>query len=149
MKVILNADVKGKGKKGELVEVSDGYARNFLFPKNLAVEASANNLNMKKQSDEAYSRKIALEKEAANELAKKLAESPVVIEEKAGTSGKLFGAVTTKDISTKLKEQHGIELDKHKIVLDDAIKQFGTFTAKAKLYPEISGVVTIHVREKA
>lgn len=147
MKVILNADVKGKGKKGQLVEVSDGYARNFLFPKNLAVEASNNNLNLKKQNDESVARKIALEKQAANEIASKLKECPIEIKEKAGVGGKLFGSVTTKDISSELKKQHGIEIDKHKITLDDGIKQFGTFIAKAKLYPEISGEITVHVRE--
>lgn len=147
MKVILNADVKGKGKKGQLVEVSDGYARNFLFPKNLAVEATNNNLNLKNQADEAYSRKIALEKEAANVVAKKLSEVTVVLTEKAGENGKLFGSVTTKDISTALKTQHGVEIDKHKIVLDDAIKNFGTFKAKAKLYVEITGEITVTVKE--
>lgn len=147
MKVILNADVKGKGKKGQLVEVSDGYARNFLFPKNLAAEATNNNLNLKKQSDEAYERKISLEKAAANEIATKLSEITVILTEKAGDNGKLFGSVTTKDISTALKSQHGIEIDKHKIVLEDAIKNFGTYKAKAKLYTEITGEITVQVKE--
>ena len=148
MKVILNADVKGKGKKGQLVEVSDGYARNFLFPKNLAIEASANNLNLKKQADDSSARKIALEKAEAHELAKKIENSPVTIEEKAGTGGRLFGAVTSKDIVQALKTQHGIEINKNKIMLEDSIKQFGTFTAKVKLYPEISATITVNVREQ-
>lgn len=146
MKVILNADVKGKGKKGELINVSDGYARNFLFPKNLAIEATANNLNMKKQNDAAAQRKIDIEKAAANEIAAKLKEIRVVIEQKAGSNGRLFGSVTTKDVADALKKQ-GLEIDKHKIVLEDSIKQFGTFTAKVKLYPEIVGTATIDVRE--
>ena len=148
MKVILNTDVKGKGKKGELLNVSDGYARNFLFPKNLAIEATANNLNVKKQGDAAYERKIELEKAAAREIATKLENLRVEMLEKAGSNGKLFGSVTTKDIAAALKTKHNLEIDKHKIILEDAIKQFGTFTAKAKLYPEIFGTITIDVREK-
>ncbi|MFI3226378.1 MAG: 50S ribosomal protein L9 [Clostridia bacterium] len=148
MKVILNADVKGKGKKGQLVDVSDGYARNFLFPKNLAVEASANNLNMKKQADESAARKIALEIAAAKEIAGKLEKCPITIEQKGGTSGRIFGSVTTKDIAEHLKSEHGIDINKQKIVLDDAIKQFGTFNVKVKLYPEITGTIIVNVREK-
>ncbi len=148
MKVILNADVKGQGKKGELVNVSDGYARNFLFPKNLAVEATANNLNLKKQDDASKARKIELDKQAARDLAALIEKSPIVIEEKTGTSGKIFGSVTTKDIATALKAQHNIEVDKHKIVMDTDVKTIGTFNLKVKLYPEITGTITLHVREK-
>lgn len=148
MKVILNQDVKGQGVKGDLINVSDGYARNFLFPKNLAVEANANNLNMKKQADDAHARQIAIEKAAAEEIATNLEKSPITLLEKAGNGGKLFGSVTSKDIASALKSQHNIEINKNKLVLDDSIKQFGTFTAKVKLYKGVVGTVTVHVKEQ-
>ena len=109
MKVILKADVKGKGKKGELIEVSEGYGRNFLMPRGLAEPATADNLNVKKAQDEAHARKIALEQQAAREAAEKLKESPVKVPAKGGTGGRLFGAVTSKEIAEELNKQYGLE----------------------------------------
>ncbi len=147
MKVILNADVKGKGKKGQIVTVSDGYARNFLFPKNLAKEATADNLNTAKLKEEAELARLAREKAAAQELAEELREKVVEITAKAGANGRLFGSITAADISDALKAQHKIEIDRHKIVLDENIKQFGTYEVKAKLYPEVSGKLRVMVKE--
>ena len=121
MKVVLTADVKGKGKAGELVNVSDGYARNFLFPKNLAVEANNAAMNELKGREEARAHHLAEEKAAAKALAEKLAKTTVVIHAKAGTSGKLFGAVTSKEISLELKNTHGLEVDRRKILKLTAI----------------------------
>ncbi len=147
MKVILNADVKGKGKKGQIVNVSDGYARNFLFPKNLAKEATADNLNVAKQQEAANLARIKREREAALALADKLKSLKAEVSAKAGSNGRLFGSVTTADISDALKSQHGIEIDKHKIVLSDNIKQFGTYEVKVKLYNEVGGTLSVVVKE--
>lgn len=147
MELILLQDVKGQGKKGELVKVSDGYARNFLLPKKLAVIATNDAINVKKQADAAAIRKIELDKAAANEIKAKLAEITVKLTAKGGAGGKLFGAITTKEISEALKSQHGIEIDKQKLVLKDSIKTFGTFTANAKLYKDIVGEVKVTVGE--
>lgn len=147
MKVILKADVKGKGKKGDLIEVSEGYGRNFLLPRGLADLATADNLNLKRQADEAQARKIALEKQAAKDTAEKLKELKVEIRAKGGAGGRLFGAVTAKEISEELKKQHGIEIAKNKIVLDEHIKSFGTYNVKAKLYTEITGEIHVQVVE--
>ncbi|MBR5542688.1 MAG: 50S ribosomal protein L9 [Oscillospiraceae bacterium] len=147
MKVILNADVKGQGKKGQIVNVSDGYARNFLFPKNLAKEATADNLNAAKIKEEADLARIAREKEAAKQLAAKLKTLKVEVSAKAGAGGRLFGSVTASDIADALKTQHKIEIDRHKIVLEDNIKQFGTYTVKVKLYNEVSGEMSVVVKE--
>ena len=133
MKVIFQQDVKGQGKKGELKNVSDGYARNYLIPRGLAMEATADNLN-------AYQLK---EKAKAAQMAKEKAAVQVKVTGKAGSSGKLFGAVTSKEISKALKEQFGIEIDSKKIVQAEPIKSFGAFDVKARLGYEISG--TIHV----
>ncbi len=148
MKVILTQDVKAQGKKGQMIEVSDGYARNFLLPRKLAVEATTDAVNAKKNADEAAQRRIEKEKDAANELKQKLAACPVKIMAKAGTGGRLFGSVTTKEISESLKAQHGIDIPKAKLVLDEAIRSFGTFEVKAKLYTEISGAVIVQVFEE-
>ena len=148
MKVILKADVKGKGKKGELIEVSEGYGRNFLMPRGLAEPATADNLNVKKAQDEAHARKIALEQQAAREAAEKLKESPVKVPAKGGTGGRLFGAVTAKEISEQLKAQHDMELDSKKLVLAEPIKTFGSFEVKAKLGFEVSGTVYVLVIEE-
>ena len=137
MKVIFNVDVKGQGKKGEMKEVSDGYARNFLLPKNLASEATTDNINALKLKERA----------AAMETAEKLSGIQVIIKAKAGNGGKLFGAVTSQEISKALKEQHGIEIEKNKIVMKDSIKNFGGYTVKAKLGHEISGNVSVMVIE--
>ena len=147
MKVILKADVKGKGKKGDLIEVSEGYGRNFLLPRGLADLATADNLNLKRQADEAQARRIALEKQAAKDTAEKLKELKVEIRAKGGAGGRLFGAVTAKEISEELKKQHGIEIAKNKIVLDEHIKSFGTYNVKAKLYIEITGEIHVQVVE--
>ncbi|MCI9482991.1 MAG: 50S ribosomal protein L9 [Clostridiaceae bacterium] len=147
MKVILKQDVKNQGKKGELIEVSEGYGRNYLIPRGLAEIATADNLNVMRQADEAKARRIALEQEAARNAAAKLKECTVVVKAKAGSGGRLFGAVTAKEISDSLKAQHGIDVAKNKIVMDEAIKSFGTYKVKAKLYPEISGEITVQVAE--
>ncbi|MDR3766025.1 MAG: 50S ribosomal protein L9 [Butyricicoccus sp.] len=147
MKVILKADVKGKGKKGALVDVSDGYGRNFLLPRGLADLATADNLNLKRQADEAQARRIALEQQNARDIAAKLKELKVEVRAKGGAGGRLFGAVTAKEISEALKAQHGIEVAKNKIVLEEPIKAFGTYMVKAKLYTEIPGEIHVQVIE--
>lgn len=145
MKVVLLQDVKGQGKKNDIINVSDGYARNFLFPKKLAVEADANILNEIKNKEAAKQRKIELEKQAARETAEKLQEIIVKIKIKEGTDGRLYGSVTTKDIAEALAEQHKIEVDKRKIVLAEPIKAYGTYSVDIKLYPEISGKLNVLV----
>ena len=147
MKVILNADVKGQGKKGQIINVSDGYARNFLFPKNLAKEATTDNLNTAKLKEEAERARIAREKAAAQELGEKLREMIINVPAKAGSNGRLFGSITATDISAALKKQYGIEIDRHKMVLDENIKQFGMYEIKVKLYNEVSGVLRVKVAE--
>ena len=147
MKVILNADVKGQGKKGQIVTVSDGYARNFLFPKNLAKEATTDNLNTAKLKEEAERARIAREKATAQELAKKMEEMVCEIPAKAGTNGRLFGSITTADIAAALSKQFKLDIDKHKIVLDENIKQFGTYEVKVKLYTEVAGKIRVKVCE--
>ncbi len=142
MKVIFQQDVKGQGKKGELKTVSDGYARNYLLPRGLAMEATNDNLNAYKLKEKAKAAQMAKEKAAALEAAEKLGAVQVKVA-KAGGSGKLFGAVTSKEISDALKEQHGLEIDSKKIVQAEPIKSYGAFDVKAKLGYEISG--TIHV----
>ena len=143
MKVILNADVKGQGKKGEMVEVSEGYARNYLLPRNLAIKATADNMNALKLKEQAKKAQIEREKEQAKAYAKQLGASVVKVWAKGGENGKLFGSVTSKEISEALKEQHGITLEKNRIVLEENIKSFGSYEVKCKLGYEISG--TIHV----
>ncbi len=147
MKVILTADVKGQGKKGQIVTVSDGYARNFLFPKNLAKEATTDNLNTAKLKQEAEAARIAREKAAAQELAEKLKTMVVKVQAKAGSNGRLFGSITAADISAALKKQFNIEIDRHKMTIDESIKQFGTYEVKVKLYNEVSGVLRVSVCE--
>lgn len=143
MKVIFNVDVKGKAKKGELKEVSDGYARNYLLPRKLASEATADNINALKLKEKAKAAQIAREKAEAEENAKKLQSLTVKVRAKAGNGGKLFGAVTSQEISAALSEQHGISIEKNKIVQAEPIKTFGSYDVKAKLGYEVSG--TIHV----
>ena len=147
MKVVLLADVKGQGKKGELVNVSDGYARNFLFPKKLAMEANAKIMNELKNKNEAEMYKKAEDKKAALALSEKIKDIVVKFKSTGGSDGKLYGAVTSKDISDKLLSDFGINVDKRKIVLDAPIKAFGTYKIDIKLYQEISGKVTISVTE--
>ncbi len=146
MKVILQQDVRGQGKKGQMVEVSDGYARNFLLPRKLAIIATTDNVNTMKLQDQARKDREAREKAAAEELVKKLGDCPVRISAKAGTGGKLFGSVTTKEISAALKEQYGYDIAKNQLSCDP-IKTFGTFQVKCKLGYEVSGVVKVIVQE--
>lgn len=147
MKVILQQDVKGQGKKGQTIEVSDGYARNFLLPKKLAVPATADNMNAMRIKENARLAQIEREKENAKEVAKKLEGIKVTIKAKAGNGGKLFGAVTSKEISDALSAQHGITVEKNKIVQSDPIKNYGTYEVKCKLGYEISGKFTVFVTE--
>ena len=147
MKVILQQDVKGQGKKGQLVEVSEGYARNFLLPRKLAIEATTDAINTLNLKEKARKAEEARQKAEAEEISKKLKECPVKLTAKAGNGGKLFGAVTTKEIAEGLKKQHNIDIPKQKLVLDEPIKSFGTYQVKAKLGFEISGTVSVTVAE--
>ena len=148
MKVLLLADVKGQGKKDQIINVSDGYARNFLFPKKLAVEADAGALADAKNKEASKQFRLKEEKAAAEALAAKLNEITVVIKTAGGNDNKLYGSVTTKDISEALKSQFGIEIDKRKMELDTQIKAFGTYKVEVKLYTGISGKLNVQVVEK-
>ncbi len=148
MKVILQQDVKGQGKKGQMVNVSDGYARNFLFPKKLAVEATADNVNTMKLQEKAKAAKLAEEKAQAQAIADQLKEITVRIVAKGGNGGRLFGAVTTKEVSDALKAQSGIEINKAKLVMDEPIKSFGGYELKAKLGHDVNAVVKVVVAEE-
>jgi len=148
MKVILKEDVKGTGKKGEMVNVKDGYARNFLFPKGLAVEATAENINIMKARKEAESAKKQKEMAQARELAAKLKDITVVIKTKAGENGKLFGSITSKDISDKLKSDYKIDIDKKKFNMPEPIKSLGSCEVEVKLYPEISAKLNVKVEQE-
>ena len=145
MKVIFQQDVRGQGKKGELIEASDGYCRNFLLPRKLAVEANAENLNVMKTQQAARDHKAALEKAAAEADAKKLAATSVSLKAKGGASGKLFGAVTAGDVADAINRAAGTDISKQKVVLSEPIKIAGTYTVKVKLYPEIAADVKIQV----
>ena len=147
MKVIFTQDVRGQGRKGELKEVSVGYARNYLLPRGLATEATADNINAFKLKEKAKAAQAAREKAQAEEYAKKLGGVQVVIRAKAGSGGKLFGAVTSEAISKALKEQFDIDIEKNKIVQAEPIKAFGSYTVKAKLGYEVSGTVNLLVIE--
>ena len=147
MKVIFLTDVKGQGKKDELKEVSDGYARNYLIPKKLAAEATTDTINAMKLREKAKAKQLEQDKALAKEIADKLEGILVKIQAKAGESGKLFGSVTSKEISDALLEQHGIAIDKSKIVQTDSIKNYGTYAIKCKLGFEISGTINIIVME--
>lgn len=146
MKVVLKQDVKGLGKKGELVNASDGYARNFLFPKNLAVEANAQNMSELKNREQAEKYRIATETAAAKANAEKMAGKTVKITAKAGANGKLFGSVTSKELAEKINDEFGIKVDKKKIAVED-IKQFGTYEFEVKLYTGISAKLFVMVGE--
>ena len=148
MKVILQQDVKGQGKKGQLIEASDGYARNFLLPRKLAVPATAENINTMKMQEKAKKAQEAAEKAEAEATAAKLKELSVKVVAKAGNGGRLFGAVTTKEISEGLQAQYGLDIPKQKLVLDEPIKAFGSYQVKAKLGFEISGTVYVVVAEE-
>ena len=146
MKVILTQDVKGKGKKGQMIEVSDGYARNFMLPKKLAIEATPDAINTMKMNDKATQERIAREKAEALEVSKKLRAMTLVVKAKGGGAGRLFGAVTNAEIAAALEKQ-GVKLDKRKIVLSETIKNVGTYTATCKLGYEITAPRTVKVEE--
>lgn len=148
MKVILLQDVKGKGKKGQLLEVSDGYARNFMLPRKIAIEATPDAINTMKMNDKATQERIAREKAEAMELAKKLRGMTLVVTAKGGGAGRLFGSVTNQEIAETLKNKAGITLDKRKIVISDPIKSVGTYTVQCKLGYEISAPLTVKIEEE-
>lgn len=148
MKVILKADVRGKGKKGQMIEVAEGYAQNFLLPKGLAVLATADAMNTMRLQEKAKAKADAEAKAAATEIAEKLKGLQVKVASKGGEGGKLFGAVTGREIAAALKEQHGVDIDSKKLVLDEPIKSFGSYQVKAKLGFEISGTVYVIVTEE-
>ena len=147
MKVILLQDVKGKGKKGQMLEVSDGYARNYMLPRKIAVEATADAMNTKKMNDKAAAEKAAKERAEALEISKKLREMTLIVKAKGGGAGRLFGSVTNQEIADALKENSGIQLDKRKIVISDAIKSVGTYTVQCKLGYEITAPLTVKIEE--
>ena len=147
MKVILLQDVKGKGKKGQLLEVSDGYARNFMLPKKLAIEATPDAVNTMRMNDKAAAEKAAKERAEALEISKKLREMTLTVTAKGGGAGRLFGSVTNQEIADALKSSSGIALDKRKIVVSDPIKNVGTYTVTCKLGYEISAPLTVKIVE--
>lgn len=146
MKVILLQDVKGKGKKGQMIEVSDGYARNYMLPRKMAMEATADAINTMRMNDKAAAEKAAREKAEAMEIAKKLKTMTLVVTAKGGGAGRLFGSVTNQEIADALAKQ-GIKLDKRKIVIADPIKNVGTYTVTCKLGYEISAPLTVKIEE--
>ena len=147
MKVILLQDVKGKGKKGQMLEVSDGYARNYLLPRKLAVEATADAVNTKKMNDKAAAEKAAKERAEAVEISKQLRDMTLTVTAKGGGAGRLFGSVTNQEIADALKAKSGITLDKRKIVIADPIKSVGTYTVQCKLGYEITAPLTVKIEE--
>ena len=147
MKVILLQDVKGKGKKGQMLEVSDGYARNFMLPRKLAVEATADAINTMRMNDKATQERIAREKAEAMELSKKLREMTLVVTAKGGGAGRLFGSVTNQEIADALKAKAGVSIDKRKIVIADPIKNVGTYIVTCKLGYEITAPLTVKIEE--
>ncbi len=147
MKVVLLKDVKGQGKKDDVVNVSDGYARNFLFPKGLAVEAGTQIMNEIKNRESSRLHKIELEKAAANEIKSKLENAVVKITGKAGGDGRLYGSVTSSEIADELEKQHAITVDRRKIVIANPVKAVGTYEFDVKLYPEITGKIKVVVSD--
>lgn len=145
MKVILKQDVKGLGKKEQMVEASDGYARNFLLPRGLAVEATSSNVNIMKTKKEAEAQKKDREISQAKELAKKIKDITITLKVKAGENGKLFGSITSKDVAEALKSQQKLDIDKKKLVMPDSLKAVGTFEVEVKLYPEINSKFTVKI----
>ena len=148
MKVVLLANVQGRGKKGELVNVSDGYARNFLFPRKLAKEANAQAMSELKNAEQARLHKIEVEKATAQEAAYKINGKTLKLSAKAGQGGRLFGSITAKEISEELKKSYGLQVDKRKIELSSDIKSFGTFECEVKLYTGISAKIFVMVSEQ-
>lgn len=147
MKVILLQDVKGKGKKGQMIEVSDGYARNFMLPKKMAIEATPDAINTMRMNDKATQERIAREKAEAMEVSKKLRAMTLTVTAKGGGAGRLFGSVTNQEIADALKQNAGIALDKRKIVISDPIKAVGTYTVTCKLGYEINAPLTVKIEE--
>ena len=147
MKVILLQDVRGKGKKGQMLEVSDGYARNYMLPRKIAIEATADAVNTMRMNDKATQERIAKEKAEAMETSKKLRELTVTVTAKGGGTGRLFGSITNQEIADALKASAGITLDKRKIVIADAIKNVGTYTVTCKLGYEITAPLTVKIVE--
>ncbi|HOR86300.1 MAG TPA: 50S ribosomal protein L9 [Bacillota bacterium] len=148
MRVVLLQDVKNLGKKDQLINVSDGYARNFLIPKKLAVEATAGKLKEIEDRKESGQKKKEKELQLAKELADKISKLEISLKTKAGENGKLFGSITGKDIAEAIKSQHNMEVDKKKVVLHDAIKALGTYQVEIKVYPEISAKINVKVAEE-
>ena len=149
MKLMLTQDVKGQGKKDQIIEVSDGYARNFLLPKKLAIIADAKAVNEAKNKEASNLHQIEVAKNEAKSIADKLSKITVKIQENAGNDNRLYGAVTTKDIAERLSKDHGIVIDKKKMVLNESIKAFGTYKVEVKLYgAEITGTITVQVSPK-
>lgn len=148
MKVILKQDVKGLGKKEDMVEVSPGHARNYLFPRGIAVEASSDNINVMKTKKQAEKNKRQKELEKAQRLAEKIKEITVVIRAKSGENGKLFGSITGKDISEKLKKDFGMDIDKRKLELEDSIKSLGQAEVSIRLYPEVIAKLKVLIEKE-
>ena len=147
MKVILLADVKGQGKKNDVIEVSDGYGKNFLIPRKLAKPADAQSLNDVKVKEESRLHRIEVEKQEAKALAERLKTLVVNMPAPGGTDGRLYGSVTAKDVSERLQKEYGINIDKRKIVVNDPIKSYGTYHLDVKLYTEVTGKITLKVCE--
>ena len=147
MKVILTQDVRGQGKRGQMIEVSDGYARNFLLPRKLAQEATADNINTMRMNDKATQERQAKERAEALELRNRMKDMTVVVTAKGGGAGRLFGSVTNTEVSEALAKQADIQLDKRKIVLDEPIKSVGIYTVKCKLGYEVNAELKIEVKE--
>ena len=147
MKVILLQDVKGKGKKGQMIEVSDGYARNYMLPRKIAVEATADAVNTMRMNDKAAAEKAAKERAEAMEISKKLRDMTLVVTAKGGGAGRLFGSVTNAEIADALAKKTGIKLDKRKIVISEPIKNVGTYTVTCKLGYEITAPLTVKIEE--
>ena len=147
MKVILLQDVKGKGKKGQMIDVSDGYARNYMLPRKIAIEATADAVNTMKMNDKAAAEKAAKERAEALDISHKLREMTLIVKAKGGGAGRLFGSVTNQEIADALKAKAGITLDKRKIVISDPIKSVGTYTVTCKLGYEINAPLTVKIEE--
>ncbi|MCQ2548314.1 MAG: 50S ribosomal protein L9 [Clostridia bacterium] len=147
MQVILKKDLKGTGKAGDIVKVSDGYARNMLLPKGIAVEATKENLRVLERDNKLMAEKKAAEKAAAEAVKAELEKAPLVLKTKVGENGRLFGSITSMEIAAELKKQYDIEIDKKKIELKSPIKEIGDYELKVKLYPEVAGTVKLKVEE--
>lgn len=148
MKVILQQDIRGKGKRGQMIEVSDGYARNYMLPRKMAIEATPDNVNTMRMTDRANAEKRQREREEAFALSNRLKDMTVVVKAKGGGTGRLFGSVTTQEIADALKQTYDITLDKRKIVLDEQIKTVGLYTVRCKLGYEITADLKIKIEEK-